>query len=138
MQHIVIPHCLQVITVVSVTDADKDEENVQVEYEILPSDHSHLFELAPRGQDCDVLLTRDLDADVTSNETVATVVYSIMVGETSYCLLLFSYYYLLISSHISISSYILIYLAHIPVIHEKYAVATTLITRLPVPLVCFK
>ena len=73
---------MQVIAVLSVTDADSDEQNVQVAYEIVPSLHSHLFELSPRGQDCDVILTDQLDADVVSNQTIATVVYSVMVSST--------------------------------------------------------
>ena len=67
---------------VSVTDADSDADHIQVSYEIIPSPHSHLFELKPRGQHCDVILTDQLDADIVSNETVATVVYSIMVSST--------------------------------------------------------
>ena len=52
---------------------------MQVRYTILPSVHAQLFKLRPRGQNCDVILTEQLDADVVSNETVATVVYSITV-----------------------------------------------------------
>ncbi|XP_067937193.1 protocadherin Fat 4-like [Watersipora subatra] len=66
-----------VITVVSVTDDDSSSENIQVDYRILPSADSYLFELLPRGQQCDVILTDQLDADIVSNETVASVIYSI-------------------------------------------------------------
>ena len=71
---------IQVITVVSVTDADYEPAHKQVEFIILPSPHSYLFRLEQRGQDCDVILTEKLEADVPTNESVATVVYSINVS----------------------------------------------------------
>ena len=71
---------LQVITVVSVTDADYEPAHKQVEFIIHPSPHSYLFRLEQRGQDCDVILTEKLEADVPTNESVATVVYSINVS----------------------------------------------------------
>ena len=65
---------------VSVTDADYEPAHKQVEFIILPSPHSYLFRLEQRGQDCDVILTEKLEADVPTNESVATVVYSINVS----------------------------------------------------------
>jgi len=65
--------------VVSVTDRDHDDANTQVSYSILPSPHSHLFTIRERGQECDVILTDQLDADVASNASVATVIYSLQV-----------------------------------------------------------
>ena len=73
------------ITVVSVTDADYEPAHKQVEFIILPSPHSYLFRLEQRGQDCDVILTEKLEADVPTNESVATVVYSINVSCDSRC-----------------------------------------------------
>lgn len=65
---------------VAVTDDDYDAINKQVEYMIEPSSpHISLFRLQPRQQECDVILTGQLDADNLPNDTMSTIVYSIEV-----------------------------------------------------------
>lgn len=75
--------CVQVITAVTVTDADSDPVNQQVEYYIKPSPYAYLFRLESAGQICDIILTDQLDADNTNNISIMSVVYRINVRKVS-------------------------------------------------------
>jgi len=68
-----------VITTLTVLDGDSTPDYKRVVYTIEPSPDASYFILEPRGLYCDVVLVDKLEADIPTNATVATVVYSINV-----------------------------------------------------------